>query len=393
MSDSTRPDNDATTGSDLDSELSGDLSPEQVELARQAADPTTDLTVLHSLAARHPELRPVIALNPATYPQLLDWLAGLDDEDVRSALHYRAEVGPIYPTEERVDGGDADGSDADGSDADGSDADDTDAGRDGGEETATTVLAAPVIETEPTEVGAAAVSEDSAASQPAPRRDRGAAAAGLQSMQPTSQSTNRGLVIAVVALTVIALLLAGLTVWQWLRPISDTVDDAAHRATASATAETSPTATEQPTPTVSATPTPTETEKKDPYPAPEGAASVTEFQSPTGNLRCALSGGELVCQAVEIDDEIGDVCDDDTLVITATESGASENCQIALEDGNYTILDYDTAANFGDFACWSRYRGVTCWNTKTGNSFAFSRAGFQTGSGGAIAEDSFNWAH
>lgn len=58
----------------------------------QAADPTTPLEVLADLAYRHPELRPIIAANPSTYPDLLEWLGNLGDPDVDVALRRRLGV-------------------------------------------------------------------------------------------------------------------------------------------------------------------------------------------------------------------------------------------------------------------------------------------------------------
>lgn len=65
----------------------------QEELAAQAANPETPLARLHELAQHHPELRPVIAENPSTYPALLTWLGSLGDGAVDSALARRAQAG------------------------------------------------------------------------------------------------------------------------------------------------------------------------------------------------------------------------------------------------------------------------------------------------------------
>src|SRR5690625_1797038 len=60
--------------------------------AEQAADPSTPLQVLADIAAAEPGLRPHIASNPSTYPELLDWLAQLGDPDVNEALHRRGHA-------------------------------------------------------------------------------------------------------------------------------------------------------------------------------------------------------------------------------------------------------------------------------------------------------------
>lgn len=58
-------------------------------LAVAAADPATDLAQLAALAHEHPELRPLVAANPSTYPGLLEWLAQFDDAEIQAALNAR----------------------------------------------------------------------------------------------------------------------------------------------------------------------------------------------------------------------------------------------------------------------------------------------------------------
>ncbi|WP_164737345.1 hypothetical protein [Georgenia sp. SYP-B2076] len=68
---------------------------DDVDLARQAADPGTPLTTLHRLAQDHPGLRAAIATNPSTYPALLGWLGRLGVPEIDAALAARAE--PALP--------------------------------------------------------------------------------------------------------------------------------------------------------------------------------------------------------------------------------------------------------------------------------------------------------
>lgn len=65
-----------------------DLTQEQLE----AINPDTPLNRLQTIAQDAPELRPLLALNPSTYPDLLDWLAELQDTQVNDALAKRAEL-------------------------------------------------------------------------------------------------------------------------------------------------------------------------------------------------------------------------------------------------------------------------------------------------------------
>lgn len=60
---------------------------------QQAADPSTPQQVLADIAALREDLRPVVALNPAAYPGLLDWLASLGEPGVDAALAQRRDRG------------------------------------------------------------------------------------------------------------------------------------------------------------------------------------------------------------------------------------------------------------------------------------------------------------
>lgn len=70
-------------------------------LPRQAADPATPLETLAELAHRHPELRAIIAANPSTYPDLLEWLGTLGDPEVDAAL--RARLGAATDRDRAAD--------------------------------------------------------------------------------------------------------------------------------------------------------------------------------------------------------------------------------------------------------------------------------------------------
>lgn len=54
-----------------------------------AINPTTDPTLLAEIAQHRPDLRPALAMNPAAYPALLAWLANLNDPVVNAALAAR----------------------------------------------------------------------------------------------------------------------------------------------------------------------------------------------------------------------------------------------------------------------------------------------------------------
>lgn len=66
----------------------------------QASDPATEPAVLGEIATHRPDLRPAVAGNPTAYPDLLAWLANLNDPAVNEALAVREQsaTGPV-PTQ------------------------------------------------------------------------------------------------------------------------------------------------------------------------------------------------------------------------------------------------------------------------------------------------------
>ena len=56
---------------------------------QRASDPATPLEELQFLAQNHPSLRPLIAENPSTYPELLEWLSEFSDPEIAAALQRR----------------------------------------------------------------------------------------------------------------------------------------------------------------------------------------------------------------------------------------------------------------------------------------------------------------
>ncbi|MBW3088048.1 hypothetical protein KIH77_04775 [Bifidobacterium sp. 82T24] len=55
----------------------------------QALDPNTDQITIAQIAQYAPELRVYLAQNPSTYPELLNWLAQLNDPQINAALAQR----------------------------------------------------------------------------------------------------------------------------------------------------------------------------------------------------------------------------------------------------------------------------------------------------------------
>lgn len=57
--------------------------------AREAMDPNTTWMQQHDIAVDSPELRPFLALNPNSYPELLDWLRSIGDPLIDKAFAMR----------------------------------------------------------------------------------------------------------------------------------------------------------------------------------------------------------------------------------------------------------------------------------------------------------------
>lgn len=69
------------------------------ELGDIAADPRTDWDTLHWIAENHPSLRPIVAENPATYPELLEALASIGDPEIDAALARHRSLPPTPETQ------------------------------------------------------------------------------------------------------------------------------------------------------------------------------------------------------------------------------------------------------------------------------------------------------
>jgi hypothetical protein len=69
-----------------------DVDPAEVAILAEAEDPGTTGLRLQELATDEPKARPAVAANPAAGPELLKWLAALDDPAVNEALRRRKQA-------------------------------------------------------------------------------------------------------------------------------------------------------------------------------------------------------------------------------------------------------------------------------------------------------------
>ena len=376
--------------------------------AAAAQDPSTDAEALRQLAYRYPELRPVVAAHPHAYRGLLDWLHQFNDPQVNAALEARDDYdGYIDSNGYLVMHGDVSGAVA------GSSIRTSESGMyvlgQGGVNSYSQVVAQVqrhsimgskgTQDPEATAVYPSASSGSSypsasgtpARPQPTPQAYRGAGASyqvqptASQQVAPKEEKERRGfpmmgLVLGILGL--IAVILLGFVIYVFKRGYEGPATNS------NTTPSMSSSAPAQATPSPSAT-----TEEPVKYPAPADAITVDSFSSPSGNITCSFTADGVSCGIKESDwaeDGYASCSGSQVGVLSATKDKAGQSCESAVPGGG-NALAYGAAATKGDFACYSTQDGISCWNTKTGQSFALARGGWMTGTTGEISPQTFSW--
>ena len=376
--------------------------------AAAAQDPSTDAEALRQLAYRYPELRPVVAAHPHAYRGLLDWLHQFNDPQVNAALEARDDYdGYIDSNGYLVMHGDVSGAVA------GSSIRTSESGMyvlgQGGVNSYSQVVAQVqrhsimgskgTQDPEATAVYPSASSGSSypsasgtpARTQPTPQAYRGAGASYQvqpstpQNVAPAAESKEkRGFPVMAVILGVLAVtaaVLLAFVIYVFTRGYEGP-------AAGSSPSSSSSSSSSAPTPSASAT-----TEEPVKYPAPAGAITVDSFSSPSGNITCSFTADGVSCGIGESDwaeDGFASCTGNKVGVLTATKDKAGQSCESASPSGG-NALAYGAAATKGDYACHSTQDGISCWNTKTGQSFALARGGWMTGTTGEIGPEKFTW--
>ena len=376
--------------------------------AAAAQDPSTDAEALRQLAYRYPELRPVVAAHPHAYRGLLDWLHQFNDPQVNAALEARDDYdGYIASNGYLVMHGDVSGAVA------GSSIRTSESGMyvlgQGGVNSYSQVVAQVqrhsimgskgTQDPEATAVYPSASSGSSypsasgtpARPQPTLQAYRGAGASyqvqptASQQVAPKEEKERRGfpmmgLVLGILGL--IAVILLGFVIYVFKRGYEGPATNS------NTTPSTSSSAPAQATPSPSAT-----TEEPVKYPAPADAITVDSFSSPSGNITCSFTADGVSCGIKESDwaeDGYASCSGSQVGVLSATKDKAGQSCESAVPGGG-NALAYGAAATKSDFACHSTQDGISCWNTKTGQSFALARGGWMTGTTGEISPQTFSW--
>ena len=399
--------------------------------AAAAQDPSTDAEALRQLAYRYPELRPAVAAHPHAYRGLLDWLHQFNDPQVNAALEARDDYdGYIDSNGYLVMHGDVSGAVA-GSSIRTSESGMYVLGQGGvnsySQVERTTPYSAVVGGNTPVpQVGAreqvvaqvqrhsimgsknaqdpeATAVYPSASSgssypsasgtparvQPTPQAYRGAGASyqvqstASQGAAPQEVKERRGFPFMAVILGILAItaaVLLAFVIYVFTRGYEGPA--------AGSNPSSSSSSASDPTPSASAT-----TEEPVKYPAPAGAITVDAFSSPSGNITCSFTADGVSCGIGESDwaeDGYASCSGSKVGVLSASKDKAGQSCESAAPAGG-NALAYGAAATKGDFACHSTQDGISCWNTKTGQSFALARGGWMTGTTGEIGPEKFTW--
>lgn len=361
------------------------MSQAQDELIARAQDPTTPWAELHELAQNYPGLRPYVARNPNTYPDLLNWLGSLGDAAVDAALASRTSTAsPISPIAPSAASGPSTsvmpGAIAPATAAQGA---------------PTTQPAQPTAPVDPAWAAQQAGTQAFHPSYQQPGYQQGVYAAGQQPYaqpyypnalssipvgepEPVEDHRRSNIMLWLLAVVVLALV-GGIVFWVLAED-----DDATKASRAGGqTSQSAPTqdggasgeASDGASSTPSASASATATGKKA-FPAPSDANELASFTAPSGNISCTLSDSGASCTIKEHTFSQGS-CTSSPYTATIGSGEATGNCATSFSGGGVT-LNYGASAKHGDYACTSSESGISCWSQVTGKGFTMSRDTIQS---------------
>lgn len=387
------------------------------DLASLAADPSTSHAELHQLAAERPDLRALIAENPHTYPQLVEWLRSLNDPDINAALSRRDNDATQHISTAAAES------------APPSDSADqpqqTRALPTSGAPTAHTppeptqefgAVRQPRSEPEPSPTPAASdfdqrvYGTQPAAAGPAyageypqspgynpqpsyPQppygyHQQGYAPAAPIYDQPQEQPAprRRGGGCAIVLLLAL-LTLAALAATYFLlfgNPLASDDDaaapteqqeDPAPEEEQPAEDQQSPGDAEDATPEGSPSPTQDEDDPDDDQqarPGPDDALNITAFSAPSDNIHCTLGEDDVTCTIDEYFFDAPSGCEEAVTVRVSRDGAAETACDESLSSQGES-LDYGQSTGNDDFVCEATETYFECWSQQTGNGFQLAR--------------------
>ena len=404
------------------------------QLAARAASPATSQADLYQLVSNYPQLRPVVADNPNAYPQLLEWLANLNDPQINAGLarsplplarqllathnpQFLAQLeaqneqpasatstasaqdaaptqvaaGPLVgdqaPTRRSVLSTNQETSAPSVADSVFAMNEQEQPATGGVEGPAQNIVAAnpsviPLDQPlgaqvpDPATTGSATMVMSTPVYAPDPTYAEPTydyATANEAPEQEADSSAKKGGLPLFGWISLVVLILAvAVGAYMLGRDTSPhSVNDAGPITPTVVQTETAaPVETETPTPSA----TPTATVKA---PAPDGAREMTSFTSPSGNITCTFADDQVSCTIKEYSfNATGPSCSNNSTPFTATltthNNVAGGSCQTAFKASGPTLA-YNSSAKHGIFACTSTEEGVTCWNTLNGQGFTINR--------------------
>lgn len=364
------------------------------DLETEAADPTIDPARLQQLANDYPALRPLIAMNPATYPALVEWLGELGDPAVNVALaqrHAAVNAGVGAPRRVSVLGRTSDSpfpySPPVGVPSptppveDDSSPSATPVGQAGSLASATSLSQA---------TGSSPVADSPFTYPTGSLPDTGE----LSAVSSPGDESRKLVILLAIVLTV-ALVVIGYFLLSGMR---------AENSSPATTAEGNVPSRE--------TDTPTEREPQDEgsaegddtplvdsdlpvqFPAPESALDLTHIASPSGNITCELGEEAVTCTINSHNFENSNLqtCGAGPLTLTAELDDAGIDCSAQqVSSAGAVPLSYADYATYGNSACVSSQFGVACWNTVSGASFGVAREGYQISLTSPVDPTQFPW--
>ncbi len=319
--------------------------------AAQAADPNTSHAELYELVRARPDLRPVVAENPSTYPALLEWLDGLGDPEVDAALARRRGTGLEQPTavlpvesrsefDQQVFGSTA-----------------------GYAATQQPAYAYDDSNAPYTHEGVYDPEEDAA-----PRRRRGGA----------------GVLVFLLALLTVGALAATYFLLMGNPFENDDAPAAGDPPVESVEEEDAEGPEEAPAPEDDAEESPApeddgeeeegqqDNETDFERPAPDDALSITEFSSPTGNITCQLNEGDVLCSLANFEFDAPEDCDNRVTFRVSDAGSATIDCSSSVASPGQQ-LQYGEVTGNEDFACEANEFFFECWSQRTGEGFEIAR--------------------
>lgn len=329
------------------------------DLEQEASSPQTAPARLQELANKYPRLRPLVAMNPATYPALVQWLGTLNDPTVNVALAQRDALNQS----------------------------------EGGGPRRVSVMGREYAQnTSATPAGTVPTDPAPSTGNPPGNTATTGARAPEESVSRSSSLTVTGLILGLVVIIVLAFVGYKLATPSPSSSSSTEVTESAVADSDQADDAESETATEE---GASAS----EIEETSPeaplFPPPSSALPLSVFVSPSGNISCSLGEDSVTCtiNSYNFVSEDMQTCGAGPLSITADAEKAGVDCAAgAVEAMGATTLAYEDFAANGNTACRSTEDGVACWNIMTGVGFGLSRGGYLIGLTGPVDPGEFPWA-